>query len=284
MASNIDTSGISFTAHYTGEVWNQHGLSQPFLSTEKGQQLYRLGRPFEVMARVVAGVNNEMPLLQRHHIIDHVVETAIKKQGVSQVVEIACGLSPRGVSVRNKFPETTYIEADLPGMAEKKRAILQQQNLLSEKHQVVNCNILTTEGNDTLEAVFAKLDPKKPTLVITEGLVNYFDLPTISGFWKRLAAILKTFPSGHYVSEIYPQLEWHPYVWWTNKFKGLLGRATKANVSLHFSNDQEIADNFIDYGFNKIDVLLPESFYGTLNIPVQRVPSIVRVIHAQVNA
>lgn len=283
MASSIDTSGISFTAHYTGEVWNQHGLSQPFLSTEKGQRLYRLGRPFEVMARVVAGINNEIPLLQRHHIIDHVVETAIKKQGVSQIVEIACGLSPRGVSVRNKFPDITYIEADLPGMAEKKRAILQQQNLLNEKHQVVNCNILATEGNETLETVFSRLDPKKPSLVITEGLINYFDLPTISGFWKRLAAILKIFPSGHYVSEIYPQLEWHPYAWWTNKVTGLLGRATKANVSLHFSNDQDIADSFIDYGFNKIDVLLPESFYGTLDIPVQRVPSIVRVIHAQVN-
>lgn len=279
---NIDTSGISFTAHYTGEVWRQHGLSEAFLSTTKGQRLYKLGRPVEVMARVLAGVNNEMPLLQRHLIIDHLVATAIQKQGVTQIVEIACGLSPRGVSMGKQFPHITYIEADLPGMAANKRSLLQQQNLLSEKHQVVNCNILALEGEETLEKTFARLDKSQPVLVVTEGLVNYFDLDTIAGFWRRLGAVLKTFPSGHYVSEIYPKLEWHAVAKWTNRVRALLAKSTKANVNLHFSNDIEIADSFRNYGFKTVDVFLPENFYGVLPIPVQRVPSIVRVVHAQV--
>ena len=85
--------------------------------------------------------------------------------------------------------------------------------------------------------VFAKaLDPTRKTLVITEGLINYFDLATISIFWRNLANALKQFPQGAYVTDLYPNFAWHPVTKWINTFVQGLSIATKSHVSLHFNS------------------------------------------------
>ena len=43
-----DSSGISFTALYTGAVWHRYGLSDDVLATDQGRWLYHLMTPFEV--------------------------------------------------------------------------------------------------------------------------------------------------------------------------------------------------------------------------------------------
>ena len=82
-----DSSGISFTALYTGAVWHRHGLSDDTLATRKGRWLYRLMTPFEA----AIGGNIRTFLLQRHLILDHLIDQVIQDQGITQVLEIACG-------------------------------------------------------------------------------------------------------------------------------------------------------------------------------------------------
>lgn len=65
-----DSSGISFTALYTGAVWHRYGLSDDTLATEKGRWLYRLMTPFEAASKAAIGSNIQTFLLQRHLIID----------------------------------------------------------------------------------------------------------------------------------------------------------------------------------------------------------------------
>jgi O-methyltransferase involved in polyketide biosynthesis len=282
---DTDSSGISFTAFYTGEVWQRHGLSVPFLASRQGRNLYRATRVVELAGKALFGVNNEMLLLQRHRIIDHLLVEAIRNEGVTQVVEIACGLSPRGTRMSREFAQAglVYIEADLPDMAARKAHLLEQAGELSESHRVISCNILEQGTDDALEVVFAReLDPMRKTLVITEGLINYFDYPTIHGFWTRLAAVLKTFPAGIYLSDLYPNFHWHRYVRVANAFKAGLAFATRSNVTLHFDSEADIHEGFTKAGFSVSRVHLPESYYGILNIPVQRVPSLVRVIEHRV--
>ena len=60
-------------------------------NTPQGKTLYYLGQPFEKVARAVAGFSTQTTLLQRHHIIEYVVNKAIQEQAVTQIVEIACG-------------------------------------------------------------------------------------------------------------------------------------------------------------------------------------------------
>jgi O-methyltransferase involved in polyketide biosynthesis len=283
MASSVDSSGISFTAFYTGEVWRRHGLSVPFLSLPQGRLLYLAGRPMELLAEAFIGGSNESMLLQRHLIIDHVLERAVLESGVTQIVEIACGLSPRGTLMARRFSGSglRYIEADLPGMAARKRRLLEAAGELSEHHQVVDLDILDQDSACSLENVFRELDTSRKTLVITEGLVNYFDYPTITGFWRRLAAALEQFPSGTYLTDLYPNFQWHRAAKVARAFKAVLGVATRSRVSLHFGNEEAIHRGFQDCGFATTKVHLPESYYGVLDIPVQRTPSLVRVIEAQ---
>jgi O-methyltransferase involved in polyketide biosynthesis len=44
-------------------------------------------------------------------------------------------------------------------------------------------------------------------VIITEGLVNYFELGTISAVWQRLAHLLNGYPLGVYLTDVYPEVE-----------------------------------------------------------------------------
>lgn len=284
-SKDTDSSGISFTAFYTGEVWRRHGLSVPFLSSREGRALYVAGRPVEWLGKALLGGNNETFLLQRHHIIDHLLEKAVLEEGVTQIIEIACGLSPRGTIMSRRFAgsDIHYIEADLPAMAARKRQLLDKSDELSSRHRVLDINILERDTPDALENFFAReLDSSRKTLVITEGLINYFDYPTIHGFWTRLSACLKPFPVGIYVTDLYPNFQWHRSVRVANAFKSALAVATRSSVTLHFGSEAEIGEGFGSAGFNSTRVHLPESYYGVLEIPVMRAPSLVRVIENRV--
>lgn len=277
--ADTDSSGISFTAYYTGEVWRRHGLSNRAFDTRQGKALYLLGRPVEFFAEHVLGVSNDVMLLQRHHIIDETARRLIREEGVTQIVEIACGLSPRGTRFCEEFPELRYLECDLPGMAAHKGRLLATHGLVNERHRVCAVNILEEGTPEAVATVFAReLDPSRKTLVITEGLVNYFDLATIRGFWSRLALALKLFPAGYYVTDLYPDFKWHPVTRFVDTFIHGLAFATRSRVSLHFPTEQAIRDGFRECGFRDSTVHIPESWYGVLPIPVQRLASLVRVV------
>jgi O-methyltransferase involved in polyketide biosynthesis len=279
--TKTDTSSISFTAHYTGQVWYRNGLSaQPFY-TRQGDIYYTLLAPFEVLGGKIVGTNIRESLLQRHFLIDHLIEQAITKDGVTQVLEIACGLSPRGWRFTSRFPQLKYVEADLPGMAQDKEALLRENGSLSERHKVVTCNILV-DGPDSLENVVAReFDTSKPLLVITEGLVNYFDLETISGFWTRLNTVLRKFPSGRYMTDNYPLLEDHPFRKLMQFLGNTLGAISRSNVRWHFNSDAKMESHFRGVGFSKAKSHDPRSYYDTLAIPRTRSVPMVRILEAR---
>ena len=123
MKDKQDTSSISFTAHYTGFVWYRFGLSHSAFATRQGCTYFQLLRPFEVAARKVIGSDIKTTLLQRHHLIDRELGQLIQEYPDIQVVELACGLSPRGWRIHGRYPNVTYLEADLQDMAARKRAL-----------------------------------------------------------------------------------------------------------------------------------------------------------------
>ena len=97
--------------------------------------------------------------------------------------------------------------------------ILHKQTLLKKisghdplRHITCPCNILEEGTSSSIEAVFEnRIDFSRKTLVISEGLVNYFSLPVISRVWQRIANLLADTEAGTYITEIYPDLKDHPY-------------------------------------------------------------------------
>jgi O-methyltransferase involved in polyketide biosynthesis len=153
-------------------------------------------------SRMLGGPTLNGPLLARHRIIDSILEERIRG-GVSQVVEIACGMSPRGWRFSERFGDRlTYIEADLPGMAQRKREALAAMGSLSERHRVVDLDVLQEGGPGSLEALVETLDPAGGLAIVTEGLLVYLDDDTVEALWARFATALRRFDQGVYLSDL----------------------------------------------------------------------------------
>jgi len=197
---------ISPTAHYTAYVWVQNGLSHPALGTARGRRMYQALRPFNaVWSRLASRPNLEEHLLARHRSLDDLVTESILSGAIGQVVEIASGLSGRGLRLSRAFPSLTYVESDLPAMAAEKCARLDGASLRGPRHHVVALDALDANPHSplSLESVCATLDPKVGTAIVTEGLLGYLPAEVVAGLWQRIAAVLRRFPTGVYLSDLY---------------------------------------------------------------------------------
>lgn len=276
-----DTSRISITAHYTGYVWYKNGLSTAEFTTPVGRLAYYGLLPGDSFARKTIGSDLETQLMQRHLIIDHLLEKAVAEHGQIQVLELACGLSPRGHRFTRRYGpgQVKYVEADLPGMAQRKTALLKSVNSLSQQHYVRPCNILELSGKLSLEALISKeFDQAKPLIVITEGLVNYFPTNMISPFWSRLSLALKPFTQGYYLSDMVSDDRQHNNSLWLSLGMQLLSVAARGKTALHFNGDEDIKAGLQALGFKTVNVHNPVNYYAQLSIPVSKAPPSIRVV------
>ncbi len=190
---------ISPTAHYTGYVWAHHGLGDPSLATAEGRIMHALGRAALTPIERLGGPTLEHFLLARHRIIDHRLDEQVAAGEVRQVVELAAGMSPRGLELVRRHPDLTVVEVDLPAMAARKRQALDRVGTDPTRHRVVTADVFSAG----LSTVFDRLDPAAGVAVVTEGLLNYFPTDRVVALWTRLAEELRPFPHGLYLSDLH---------------------------------------------------------------------------------
>ncbi len=98
----------------------------------------------------------------------------IAQRGLTQVLEVAAGLSPRGL-VMTENPGVVYVNTDLPQILEEEKAIIEallaRRNLQRPKLHFETANALDLNSLLKAAAVFA---PDRPVAIITEGLFPYF--------------------------------------------------------------------------------------------------------------
>lgn len=194
---------ISPTAHYTGYVWLAHGQSHDAFATRTGRLMYHALRGANLVAHHAGLPSLEGMLLARHQLIDLRLAHAIDSGEITQVIEIAAGLSPRGWRFANRYgSRITYIEADLPAMVAHKRRILAGLGGESAHHRTAAIDALVDLGPTSLAAIAGTLDPTRGTAIITEGLLNYFDRELIAAMWHRFAVTLRRFPRSRYLSDL----------------------------------------------------------------------------------
>lgn len=280
MDTATDTSRISISAHYTGYIWYKNGLSHKQFVTPMGRTAYWALKPMNAFMESMIGASIDTFLLQRHFVLDHLVEQAIE-EGYEQIVELAAGLSSRGYLIKQAHPNVHYVEGDLPGMSAHKAELLDKLGRQAG-HITQPCNILDEAGSQSIEALLAGLDKTKKTLIITEGLVNYFDLPTIRKVWARMAVAMKGFPQGRYVTEVYPRLEQHPSYKYVKVAQKVVGFFTQGEYPLHYNSNESMQQGFLSDGFSKVAVTAPEDYYDTLDMPTSSRQSLVRLVIADV--
>jgi O-methyltransferase involved in polyketide biosynthesis len=184
-------------------VWGRNGLSHPQLATVEGRVLFDALAPAMTVSRALGGPTLEGLLLARHRIIDALLAEAIDDGRIAQVIEVGCGMSPRGWRFAERYGAAlTYVEADLPEMAARKRRALERMGSLGEHHRVVEVDALRDDGPDSVGAVASMLDPDRGLAMVTEGLLTYFDEPDVLGMWRRFAQALAPFSAGLYLADL----------------------------------------------------------------------------------
>lgn len=269
---------ISPTAHYTGHVWARHGLGEPRLSSATGRLLHTLVQPAMLASRMLGGPTLEDFLLARHRIIDHLLQETIGAGHVTQVVELACGMSPRGFAFTERHPSLTYVEVDLPDMAERKREALSQLRLPLDNHRVEAADVMT---GLQLSRIFSTLDRTAGVAVVTEGLLNYFPQADVVELWRRIAHELHRFPHGRYLADIHVDSEAGLV---DRAFTMALGTAVRGRVQLHFADVSETRRVLLAADFDRAELWAPEDLDGQL--PGMDAPGAnrVRVIDATAGA
>jgi O-methyltransferase involved in polyketide biosynthesis len=274
---------ISPTAHYTGYVWVRQGLSHPALATWQGRALFHAVEPLVQLAKVATwDMTLEKLLLVRHRVLDHLLERAIAEGRVHQVVEVAAGMSGRGLRLLARHPHLRYVEADLPHMAERKRQALAHAGLTDPRHEVVAVDALLDSGPLALGTVLAeRLDPALGVAIITEGLVNYFDQATVEAMWARFARVLGGFRHGLYLSDLHVQADTAslPVV---SAFLVALSLFTRGRSHLHYASAGEAQAALTAAGLSDVRLHSPSAFASALPLPVARRHDIVRIVEARV--
>lgn len=242
---------ISFTAHYTGYIWFQEGISNAALASNKGRWLAKLVSPLERWAENIIGDSMRTTLRQRHGLIDRQLDLFLAEHPDAQVLEIATGLSPRGWRYRQKYPNLVYVEADLPEMAAAKRQALSQIETPAPRIEAVD---LFGEG---FQHLLDSFDTKKPLVIISEGLVNYFTKDMLNDLWTRLATGLKQFSIGVYLTDLYPEpvtRRLAKLIWNSSKILKVMSRSAFA---FHFVSPTEVITAMKTAGFNQSVVFQP---------------------------
>lgn len=271
---------ISFTAHYTGYIWFQMGISHPALATPKGKALAILAHPVESIAEKYIGGSMRTTLKARHTLLDEHLTQLIEQHPDLQVLEIAAGLSPRGWWFRDHFPQIDYRELDLPAMAETKQAALQHINPNSPK--MLSADLFTED----FQRVFAEFDTHKPLVIISEGLINYFDKALLAQLLSSMVKYGQDFKTLHYLTDLYPEPvknKLAKVIWTSSKLLKLVSRSA---FSFHFIKPAEVRDFFQNAGFDHVDIVQPQLYFKDQPKDIdteQHYGDLVWMVHAQLN-
>ena len=238
---------IGPTAHYTGQTWARHGLSHPELDTWTGRVMHAATAPAMRAIDIIGAPTLDGFLLSRHLVIDALLEEAIAAGRVGQVLEVACGMSPRGWRFTERHPDLVYVEADLPAMAADKREALGRIGR-PDTHRVVDLDALADDGPLSLPAVAGReLAPDVGLAIITEGLLSYLPRDAVLNLWARFADAIGDRPDGIYLSDLHVDSDTPQPL--ARAFEAALGALVRARVAIHFKTPEEAVEALLLAGF-----------------------------------
>lgn len=266
---DAEQAPLGLTAVYTSQVARAAGLP--------GADLFDAG-PARVVFWIASAVmalarlfdRRDPPLatsiLHRATLID----ALLARDGATAVLELACGLSRRGVAL-SADPGVRVVEVDLPpvirarqellGRTEAGRAVLARENL-------------RMIGADAATADLADLAPEGGGLhVVIEGLFVYLDAAAQQALWRRVFDLL-TPRGGTLLFDLLPAVEEPPPGRIGRLLGRLFARATQGHGFVRDRRDRAaIEAELRSIGFVEVQALLTAEVAATLGLPRADRPS-----------
>ena len=128
------------------------------------------------------------------------ISRLIAKSGCSQVLELACGYSLRGLDL-TQGGAVRYVETDLPDVIATKLALLDD---VRREHDLAASPLhVVTAGNALdlvqLRAAVGELDHDRPLVILCEGLIGYLTREETERVASNVRALLGAFAGGSWM-------------------------------------------------------------------------------------
>ena len=128
------------------------------------------------------------------------VSELIRKSGASQILELACGFSMRGLDL-TRSGTLRYVETDLPGVISSKQELLDE---IRRRHHIVpnpQHDVAVADALDLEQLRLAArgLDPRQPLLVLCEGLMGYLTRAETERVATNVRALLGDHGGGSWI-------------------------------------------------------------------------------------
>lgn len=261
---------IPISALYTSAVWRWADLPQAALVTppEAGKYFW-LANSYLFFYRLL----NPKKLSLKHNLLHRhtLINALLQRSACRQIVEVAAGFSPRGCMV-SADTDYRYLEVDLPEVLSLKRALLEQTAMGQQILARANFSLL--EGDITKLDLPAFVHADVPVMVISEGIMMYFERDTQRAIWRNIARFLQM-QGGEYVFDYIPVDAEPP--------RSRLGqwlsdaRYRLTNVPPAFAYDertsQDVAADLRQAGFTQVEILDTRDLAQQWKLPKAEVPS-----------
>jgi len=128
------------------------------------------------------------------------VSELVRKSGASQILELACGYSTRGLDL-TRSGTLHYVETDLPGVIATKQELLDEIRRRhhvapSSRHHVTVADALDVEQ---LRVATRDLDRRQPLCVLCEGLMGYLTRSETQRVATNVRALLEDHRDGSWI-------------------------------------------------------------------------------------
>jgi O-methyltransferase involved in polyketide biosynthesis len=281
MKKNIIPTRISPTAHATSYAWDLLDIPYSKYFTDPNYKLFFKILRFFAFPYFANKKNDYIYFMlePRHRAIDYFITS---KFPYNQIIEFACGLSPRGMKFAED-KEITYIESDLPKMLEMKKQkveeIYQKKNIKRPNHQFIATDLLT---DNVSEVVSPLINKNEKLIVITEGLTPYFDMEHLKKIFINIYRILKDNGGGVYITDIYHEEDMARNIL-NNKIMSTAVKLIKADFHLDIDNGDEGEAFFKECGFDFVEMINPLHFSKQLalkgNVPPENGVATIYIAH-----
>ena len=170
------------------------------------------------------------------------VVSAIKREGITQVLELASGLSLRGLAM-TEDPEYTYVETDLPGITEEKRQIL----------SIIKSNLALRERQNLFFHAVNILEETQISSAIHEGLFQYLSMSEKETAARNIHSVLSRFGGVWITPDFETKAELERRSHQSSQLQKIAQAVTGATqrdlYNAAFDNLEQIADFFSRLGF-----------------------------------
>lgn len=250
-------------------------MAPPPMKTGLGLWYYLWMQPIEWIAKIKGQATLEEMLVTRHRCIDQLLNERLNSPEDYQVVELAAGLSSRGLRTMqaDTTKNTLYLEGDLDGIIKHKTTIFQANQWNRSNHHLMVCDLLAPNSYQPLKD---KLSVTKKTIVIAEGILSYFDTVTVAFILRECFQLIKHTSGGCFICDAHFSEEVSG-VRGSSLFQKIQSNFVKSPMLLPWQNEQQARLMLSQAGFTKAEIFQAHQILDS----ARQQDGIVRIVQAQ---